>query len=187
MGCSMLSPATSLSGLPTWDPVIHHPGCQWPPGWHESHVWRRQVESPTTKPTASCLGCVQNMALNIVYFGWWFHTFFCSPLLGEMIQFEEHIFQMGGSTTNKTFFNCKSEWPRIIWIGHHYHAQQNRPKRWQQTALPKSSGKNGEHGATNPMRTWFSEPFPLRPNEVLNCLTWTVSINCISLYITCER
>ena len=30
-------------------------------------------------------------------------NFLCSPLLGEMIQFDEHIFQMGGvgSTTNQ--------------------------------------------------------------------------------------
>ena len=33
--------------------------------------------------------------------GWWFQTFFIfTPILGEMIQFDEHIFQMGGSTTN---------------------------------------------------------------------------------------
>ena len=32
--------------------------------------------------------------------GWWFQIFLFSPLPGEMIQFEEHIFQMGGSTTN---------------------------------------------------------------------------------------
>ena len=32
---------------------------------------------------------------------WWFQSFFISPLLGEMIQFDEHIFQMGGSTTNQ--------------------------------------------------------------------------------------
>ena len=33
---------------------------------------------------------------------WWFQIFLeCSPLLGEMIQFEQHIFQMGGSTTNQ--------------------------------------------------------------------------------------
>ena len=29
-----------------------------------------------------------------------FKHFLCSPLPGEMIQFDEHIFQMGGSTTN---------------------------------------------------------------------------------------
>ena len=28
------------------------------------------------------------------------NIFLCSSLFGEMIQFDEHIFQMGGSTTN---------------------------------------------------------------------------------------
>ncbi len=32
---------------------------------------------------------------------WWFQRFFIfTPILVEMIQFDEHIFQMGGSTTN---------------------------------------------------------------------------------------
>ena len=32
---------------------------------------------------------------------WWFQTFFIfTPNPREMIQFDEHIFQMGGSTTN---------------------------------------------------------------------------------------
>jgi len=32
---------------------------------------------------------------------WWFQAFFIfSPKIGEMIQFDEHIFQMGGLTTN---------------------------------------------------------------------------------------
>ena len=26
---------------------------------------------------------------------WWFQFFSCSPVLGEMIQFDEHLFQMG--------------------------------------------------------------------------------------------
>ena len=30
---------------------------------------------------------------------WWFQLFYVSTLLGEMIQFDEHIVQMGGSTT----------------------------------------------------------------------------------------
>ena len=29
-----------------------------------------------------------------------FKDFICSSLPGEVIQFDEHIFQMGGSTTN---------------------------------------------------------------------------------------
>ena len=44
-----------------------------------------------------------------------FKYFLCSPLPGEMIQFDEHIFQMGGSTTNQIgipifqgFKQCKS-------------------------------------------------------------------------------
>ena len=35
-----------------------------------------------------------------VVLGGGFKYFLSSPLLGEMIQFDEHIFQMGGSTTN---------------------------------------------------------------------------------------
>ncbi len=31
---------------------------------------------------------------------WWFQMFLFLPLLGEMIQFDDHIFHMGGSTTN---------------------------------------------------------------------------------------
>ena len=30
----------------------------------------------------------------------WFQIFFMSSLFGEVIHFDEHIFQMGGSTTN---------------------------------------------------------------------------------------
>ena len=33
------------------------------------------------------------------WLGGGFKVFFCLPLPGEMIQFDEHIFQMGGSTT----------------------------------------------------------------------------------------
>ena len=33
--------------------------------------------------------------------GWWFQMFFIfAPIPGEMIQFDEHIFQMGRSTNN---------------------------------------------------------------------------------------
>ena len=33
--------------------------------------------------------------------GWWFQTVFIfTRIPGEMIQFDEHIFEMGGSTTN---------------------------------------------------------------------------------------
>ena len=32
--------------------------------------------------------------------GWWFHILLVfTPILGEMIQFDDHMFQMGGSTT----------------------------------------------------------------------------------------
>ncbi len=35
------------------------------------------------------------------YTGWWIQTFLIfTPILGEMIQFDEHMFQMGGSTTS---------------------------------------------------------------------------------------
>ena len=34
-----------------------------------------------------------------------FKYFLCSPLFGEDFQFDEHIFQMGGSTTNQQMFN----------------------------------------------------------------------------------
>ena len=33
--------------------------------------------------------------------GWWFQIFVIfTPILGEMIHFDQHIVQMGGSTTN---------------------------------------------------------------------------------------
>ena len=35
------------------------------------------------------------------FLGGGFKYFLFSPLFGEMIQFDEHIFQMGGSTTNQ--------------------------------------------------------------------------------------
>ena len=35
-----------------------------------------------------------------IYLVFGFKYLVFSPLLGEMIQFDEHIFQMGGSTTN---------------------------------------------------------------------------------------
>ncbi len=34
--------------------------------------------------------------------GWWFQTFLFSPLLGEDCHFDEHIFQLGVSTTNSS-------------------------------------------------------------------------------------
>ena len=38
---------------------------------------------------------------NTIKSGWWFQIFVIfTPIPGEMIQFDEHIFQMGGSTTN---------------------------------------------------------------------------------------
>ena len=32
---------------------------------------------------------------------WWFQKNICAPLFGEDFQFDVHIFQMGGSTTNQ--------------------------------------------------------------------------------------
>ncbi len=42
----------------------------------------------------------KNMRKWCVSLGGGFKDFLFLPLLGEMIQFDEHIFQMGGSTTN---------------------------------------------------------------------------------------
>ena len=43
--------------------------------------------------------CGSNIFL--IFSRWWFQSFlFSTPNPGEMIQFNEHIFQMGGSTTN---------------------------------------------------------------------------------------
>ncbi len=46
--------------------------------------------------------------------GWWFQTcFMFIPKIGEMIPFDEHIFQMGGSTTN--YCRNPSKWP-LFWL-----------------------------------------------------------------------
>ena len=38
------------------------------------------------------------------------HIFLCSPLLGEMIQFDEHIFQMDWNHPTRFFDSAKSKW-----------------------------------------------------------------------------
>ena len=61
--------------------------------WHVSSV---QIQSAENDP--SCRGC---WGILWAYFflellGWWFQTFFMFiPKIGEMIQFDERIFQMG--------------------------------------------------------------------------------------------
>ena len=50
---------------------------------------------------------------------WWFQRFFlCSPLFGEDSHFDEHIFQMGGSTTNQMNFKYAIVKSRYIGDGH---------------------------------------------------------------------
>ena len=61
--------------------------------WRHSQVWWRFV-----------LGAMINQDMGVVSHllsRWWFQIFLSfSYLFGGMIQFHEHIFQMGGSTTN---------------------------------------------------------------------------------------
>ena len=49
-------------------------------------------------PSAFCFGSLSKATL-----GGGFKHFLFKPLFGEMIQFDEHIFQMGGSTTTQNF------------------------------------------------------------------------------------
>ena len=49
-----------------------------------------------------CIEHYANLSCSYFFNLGWFQTFFIfTPILGEMIQFDEHIFQMGGSTTNQ--------------------------------------------------------------------------------------
>ena len=45
---------------------------------------------------------------------WWFQTFFIfTPKIGEDFQLDEHIFQMGGSTTNQLCWTSRSSPTKI--------------------------------------------------------------------------
>ena len=58
-------------------------------------------------PHVDCIPAIQMFfvfvdLIHLSSLGGGFKHFEFSPLLGEMIQFDEHIFQMGGSTTNQS-------------------------------------------------------------------------------------
>ena len=71
--------------------------------------------------------------------------FLCSPLPGEMIQFDEHIFQMGWFNQHLVFycpfFNDLSLKPTVQLLGQreHHHVQRSstftRFVKWCQVAL----------------------------------------------------
>ena len=72
----------------------------------EKGLWPRKSEVLTSwGPHQSCNCCFAPLKLNMEAFKsngniicismWWFQFFLCSPLPGEMIQFDEHTFQVG--------------------------------------------------------------------------------------------
>ncbi len=48
-----------------------------------------------------CASCIQVVYIDIDILGGGFKYFLFSPLFGEDFHFDDHIFQMGGSTTNQ--------------------------------------------------------------------------------------
>ena len=59
------------------------------------------------------------------WLGGGFKYFLFSSLFGEMIQFDEHIFQMGGSTTNQLGTSKNKQTTKAVWVP----GPENQP--WQ--------------------------------------------------------
>ena len=62
--------------------------------WCRNFVWKKTGKTrKKNNNKKKCLGVCNNIFLKFAR--WWFQIFLCSTLLGDIIQFDKHIFQMG--------------------------------------------------------------------------------------------